>query len=173
MKKIYLMRHAKALKDKDREDFDRDLNSRGKQDLKKLFSLLSAYTIKPDYILASPAKRTAKTAEKFAKLYNFKKQDIVFNHTLYTANAEEIFSLIQKIQAQYNEILIIGHNPHIIHLCELLGSLCLTCFPTSSILCLEFDINDFQDLQEHSGKLVFFEHIRDLKDNEAYFQPSI
>lgn len=31
------------------------------------------------------------------------------------------------------------------------------------MLCLEFDIEDFKNLKEHSGKLVFFEHVRKLK----------
>lgn len=164
MKKIYLIRHAKALKDKNIKDFDRELHSEGKQDLKKLFLALNAYTIQPDFILASPAKRTAKTAEKFAKFYGFEKQKIVFNDSLYTANAPQILALVKNIKAQYNEVFIIGHNPHLMEFGELLSSLCLTSFPTSSVLCLEFNIKKFKELQEHSGRLVFFEHIRALKD---------
>ncbi|EJZ2891004.1 hypothetical protein V3K19_001410 [Campylobacter coli] len=33
MKKIYILRHAKAVKDEEVQDFDRKLNKRGKEDV--------------------------------------------------------------------------------------------------------------------------------------------
>lgn len=31
---------------------------------------------------------------------------------------------------------------------------------------LEFDIEDFKDLKAHSGKVIFFEHVRKLKEEK-------
>ncbi|EKE4776825.1 histidine phosphatase family protein, partial [Campylobacter coli] len=67
MKKIYILRHAKAVKDEEVQDFDRKLNKRGKEDLEKLFYNLKTHAIKFDFILSSPSKRTAKTAKKIAE----------------------------------------------------------------------------------------------------------
>ncbi|EAI3029100.1 TPA: histidine phosphatase family protein, partial [Campylobacter coli] len=72
----------------------------------------------------------------------------------------------QTIDKKYNEVLLVGHNPTLMELGEFLGSLCLTSFPTSSMLCLEFDIEDFKDLKAHSGKVIFFEHVRKLKEEK-------
>lgn len=167
MKRIYLIRHAKAEKDELKSDFERELNGAGKEDLKKLFLRLQNYKIKPDMIFASPAKRTAKTAKKLAKFYNFDRAKITYIDLLYTANAEQIYHLIKDISEVFKEIFIIGHNPALKELGELLSTLCLDSFPTSSVLCLEFNINDFTKLKTHSGKLIFFEHIRALKSEKA------
>lgn len=163
MKKIYIIRHAKAVKDENIQDFERRLSESGKEDLKRLFQKLQAYEIKPDFILSSPSKRTAKTTKKIANFYNLDKKKIQFLDELYLGNAVKIYNILRTIDNQHNEIILVGHNPILIELCELLGFLCLTSFPTSSMLCLEFDIEDFKNLKEHSGKLVFFEHVRKLK----------
>ncbi|WP_186299813.1 SixA phosphatase family protein, partial [Campylobacter jejuni] len=70
MKKIYIIRHAKASKSGDIDDFERKLTKSGKEDLKKLFKNLASHEIYPDLVLSSPAVRTAKTAKKIAKFYN-------------------------------------------------------------------------------------------------------
>ncbi len=165
MKKIYLMRHAKAEEYNDlKNDFERRLTSRGKEDLQKLFLKLKKYPIKPDKIFASPAKRTKKTAQKFAEFYRFDNKKITYIDSFYTANAKELYNFIQNISEVFNEIFIVGHNPALRELGELLSALCLNSFPTSSVLCLEFDTDDFSGIKTHSGKLVFFEHIKALKE---------
>ncbi|MBM0637339.1 histidine phosphatase family protein [Campylobacter sp. VicNov18] len=166
MKKIYIIRHAKANKDKSINDFDRKLAKSGKEDLKKLCKNLAVYQIQPDFILSSPAIRTAKTAKKLAKFCNFNKNKIQFNKKLYLGNVEVVLKILQGIDNKFNEIFLIGHNPVLIELGELLSSLCLASFPTSSILCLEFNIDEFENLKEHTGKLVFFEHVRKLKEEK-------
>lgn len=40
MKKIYIIRHAKASKSEDIDDFERKLTKSGKEDLKKLLKIL-------------------------------------------------------------------------------------------------------------------------------------
>ena len=160
MKKIYLIRHAKAVKKGD--DFERKLSKSGKDELKKLFKKLANFNIKPDFILSSPAVRTVKTAKKLAKFYDFDKNDIKFDKNLYLASCATLLNALKNINSNHKEIFLVGHNPAIMELAELLSSLCLESFPTSSMLCLEFDIDDFANLKEHSGKLVFFEHIRSL-----------
>ncbi len=44
---------------------------------------------------------------------------------------------MQDIDDEFNEVFLVGHNPGLMELGELLSSLCLASFPTSSILCLE------------------------------------
>ena len=76
MKKIYIIRHAKASKSEDIDDFERKLTKSGKEDLKKLFKNLASHEIHPDLVLSSPAVRTAKTAIKIAKFHKFDKNRI-------------------------------------------------------------------------------------------------
>ncbi|MDX2330529.1 SixA phosphatase family protein [Campylobacter hepaticus] len=169
MKKIYIIRHAKASKNENINDFDRKLTKKGKKDIKKLCKKLALYQIHPDFILSSPAIRSAKTAKKIAKFCNFNKNKIQFNEHLYFGDFNLVLKALQDIDKQFDEIFVIGHNPLLIELGELLSSLCLASFPTSSILCLEFNINEFKNLKEHSGKLIFFDHIKKPKEKDLDF----
>ncbi|EAI1119571.1 hypothetical protein E1D42_08225 [Campylobacter jejuni] len=89
-----------------------------------------------------------------------------FDERLYLCNVENLLKILQDIDDEFNEVFLVGHNPSLMELGELLSSLCLASFPTSSILCLEFDIKEFKNLKKHSGKLVFFEHVRKLKEEK-------
>ena len=160
MKKIYLLRHAKAEKEA-ADDFSRRLSKKGKEELKLLFERLKKHDLSLDKIFASPAKRTQSTAEKLAKFYALEDK-IEFVDGLYEQDAGEIFEWILGFESGLENVLIVGHNPALLELSELLSTLCLTSFPTASMLGLEFELDDFKGLEKHSGRLVFFEHIKPL-----------
>ena len=63
MKTLYLVRHAKSFwGDQSIPDVDRPLNNRGKRDAPFMGKVLSDKKIKPDLLIASPAKRTTPTS---------------------------------------------------------------------------------------------------------------
>ncbi|MBS4240876.1 histidine phosphatase family protein [Campylobacter vulpis] len=163
MKRIYILRHAKAQKEIKTDDFSRKLSKRGKNELKALFESLQKYEIKWDKIYASSAIRTKKTAQIMAKYYGYDKKDICLIDAFYEADEMGLFAFLKHLDEDIENVLLIGHNPALLKLCELLSSLCLHSFPTSSMLCLECE--NFKNLKEHSAKLVFFEHIKPLKEN--------
>ncbi|HEC1562742.1 phosphohistidine phosphatase SixA [Campylobacter upsaliensis] len=163
MKKIYILRHAKAEKEIKIDDFSRKLTKKGKDELKILLQRLQKYEIKWDRIYASPAFRTKKTAKIIAKNYAYDKKEIDLIVAFYEADEMWLFAFLKNLDESINNVLLVGHNPALLKLCELLSPLCLHSFPTSSMLCLECE--SFKDLKEHSAKLVFFEHIKPLKEN--------
>ncbi|EPO1980366.1 phosphohistidine phosphatase SixA [Campylobacter upsaliensis] len=163
MKKIYILRHAKAEKEIKIDDFSRKLTKKGKDELKILLQRLQKYEIKWDRIYASSAIRTKKTAKIMAKHYTYDKKEICFIDTFYEADERQLFDFLKNLDESIDNVLLVGHNPALLKLCELLSSLCLHSFPTASMLCLECE--SFKDLKEHSAKLVFFEHIKPLKEN--------
>ena len=62
MKTIYFIRHAKSIHDGVTPDFERDLNTRGKDNAKMMGKRLKKMKIFPDAVYTSSAKRTLKTA---------------------------------------------------------------------------------------------------------------
>ncbi len=156
MKKIYLLRHAKAEQNAICKDFDRKITKRGKQDLQKLFEALKSREIQLDMILASPAKRTSMTAKRLARFLHI--AHITYIDMLYEANAHEIFALLQGLDSRAKEVCVVGHNPAIAELAGLLGTKEFDSFSTSSMVCFEFDIDAFSTLCEHSGRIVFIEY---------------
>lgn len=103
---------------------------------------------------------------KFPLLWKFYFSKWKFYFSADICNVENLLKILQDIDDEFNEVFLVGHNPSLMELGELLSSLCLASFPTSSILCLEFDIKEFKNLKKHSGKLVFFEHVRKLKEEK-------
>lgn len=160
MKKIYLARHAKAKKDCLDGDFQRPLSKKGKLELELLMPSLKNHLSNLELIIASAAKRTSQSATIIFESLNLKNLKIIYEKKLYEANAKELFGFLQTLNDDLKEVLIMGHNPAIKELCELLCDICLNSFPTSSILGLEFEIDTFKELKEHEGKIVFFEKIK-------------
>lgn len=54
-------------------------------------------------------------------------------------------------------IFIVGHNPAIGGICELLGERAIGKFPPCAICGLEFEAKNFIDIAEHSGRIVMFD----------------
>ncbi|KAA6224880.1 histidine phosphatase family protein [Campylobacter sp. LR291e] len=163
MKKIYLLRHAKAEKNAICDDFDRKITQEGKEDLKRLAFRLKNYDIRLDSIISSSSKRTKMTAKRFAKAVGFDSENIIYKDELYLASTNEIFTILQALSDDITEVAVVGHNPGICELIEFLSPLCVENFATSAFLCLEFDIVSFNELSKDSGRVVFFENVRELK----------
>ena len=112
MKQLIIARHAKSSwEDILCPDFDRWLNDRGKKDLLLLSGLLWDTLKKPDYIIASPAKRTTKTAEAYAKAWWYKKKHIEREKSLYEASLSTLCTVIEKTQEKVDRLVLVGHNP--------------------------------------------------------------
>lgn len=159
MKKIYLIRHAKSSwKDETLEDFSRPLNARGKRDVVFMGQRLHLFDVLPDAIYSSSAKRAEKTAKELAKAVLFDKKKIIFTKSLYDCSFETYLALIRQMDDTDQSVFIIGHNPTITEVGERLSGAILTNIPTCAIVCLQFDVERFQEIQEESGKILFFDY---------------
>lgn len=164
MKKIYIIRHAKAEQDFAGSDFERSLTKKGKEQIKEMLKRLKHHALKPNIILASPAKRTTQTARLFARGLKLCEKAICFEPSFYEADAAGLFAHLKGLNDDITELCVVGHNPALRDLCELLSQIYISSFPTCSVFGLEFDAQKFADIKEHSGKLLFFEHLKKLKE---------
>ena len=156
MKKVYLIRHAKSDWKKSVDDFERPLNKRGKKDAEFMANRLKNFGVKPDIIYSSPAKRAKSTAKIIAKVLEYPKSSIVYVDKLYEATIEDYISTIKSVPESFDEVFIIGHNPVITEVGELLSDTILTSMPTCSIVCLEFETEKFSQIEQ--GRVVFFDY---------------
>lgn len=163
MKKIYIIRHAKAEKDDSKGDFERDLSKKGEQEIKDMLKRLKNRHLKVKHFISSPALRAARTTRLLAKGLKLGEKDIIFDKRLYEADENALFEYIKALSDEFSELCIVGHNPALRELCELLSEIYLSSFPTCSVFGLEFDDEKFATIKAHSGKLLFFEHIKSLK----------
>ncbi|AJC86272.1 phosphohistidine phosphatase [Campylobacter sp. RM16704] len=156
MKYIYFIRHARAQKNIQIQDLQRDLSSSGKDDIKTMIFRIKDLKFKAQSIISSPAKRCIKTAQKICKSFALKEKDILIEKSFYDGNFDEVLNYIKKIKQ--NRVVLVMHNPLLLQLCEYLTHIDLENFPTSAILCIKFNINNFEDIKEHTGEVVFFDY---------------
>ena len=66
MRRLFLIRHAKAEPSVGRDDYERALTDRGRDDARRVAEVLRARDLLPDVLIHSGALRTKQTAEIFA-----------------------------------------------------------------------------------------------------------
>ncbi len=116
MKTLYIARHAEA--EKGLKDFERNLSPHGYRQALNVGKQLFEKNVKIQQIWASPAIRTLTTAQIFARQIRFDNDLIETREELYNASLRIWLKLIQSFNDNHNEILIVGHNPHISYLVE-------------------------------------------------------
>lgn len=159
MKKIYLIRHAKSCwSEEGVSDFDRPLNKRGKKDLPFMANRLKEFGITPELILSSPAKRAQKSAKVIAQNIGYDVDKIKYDESLYDSSYTTYRYLLDSLDDKLDSVFIVAHNPTLTEVGERLSGAILTNIPTCSIVCIEFDVESFQKIEEESGKIIFFDY---------------
>jgi len=162
MKTLYLIRHAKSdWSNPFLSDFNRPLNKRGEKNAPFMGKILASKKIMPDLIISSPANRAKTTAKKIAKNISYI-QDIVYEETIYEANSVDIENLIKKLDNKYNKIFLVGHNPAF----NIFTSSFVDFYeniPTCGIVELEFNIDNWNDINSKYAKLISFEYPKKYK----------
>jgi phosphohistidine phosphatase len=162
MKSVLVLRHAKSSwKYPDKTDHERPLNKRGKRDAPLMGRLLKKERLVPDVIISSTAMRARATAEAIAKASGYK-GDITFNRSLYASGPQAYIDVLHDLSDEYVRVLIIGHNPGLQELVEMLtGEIHL--MPTCSLAHVKFRVDKWSDIDNKiKGKVAGIWRPRDL-----------
>lgn len=162
MKKLFLMRHAKSSwGDASLADFDRPLNERGLRAAPLMGRHLRERRAAPDLILCSPAARARRTAELAAEAAEFR-APLRFDERIYEATAARLAEVVAEASDD-DEILLVGHNPGMEELLELLTGESRR-MPTAAVACVRLDIETWGELRPHAGRLEWHVKPKDLDD---------
>lgn len=158
MKRLYLIRHAKSSwSNPDLDDFSRPLNKRGKKDCPKMAARLSAAGIRPELIVASPAKRAQKTAMCMAKGTACDQEAIRYDEALYLGSLSYHLQLLEELLNQVDVLFLVGHNATITELGEYLTGSTLGNVPTCGIVAVEYPGRQGFSTEQGAGRLLFFD----------------
>ena len=157
---LAVMRHSKAEQDGP-TDFERPLAERGRADAAAAGAWLAAQGFEPDHVLVSAALRTRQTWEAVASGGGW---DLApeLDRGLYSAEPDTAIDLVTLVDDAVRRLVVIGHNPTMASVAQLLGdgegdpeleSELLAGFPTSAIAVFEYD-GAWADLAEGSARLV-------------------
>jgi phosphohistidine phosphatase len=153
MKKLLLIRHAKAEKEITARDFDRPLKYPGIQDARFMADRLKEKSLVPQYIVTSPALRTRTTAEIFAE--TLKLPNPTAEKAIYEATLQAWLKVINKLPEEYDFIAIVGHNPGISDILYYLTGTSREVH-TTTVALIEFETDDWATISEDSGKLTYY-----------------
>jgi phosphohistidine phosphatase len=158
MKRLTLVRHAKSSwKNPELADFDRPLNKRGKRDAPRMGERLAARKKPPEVIVSSPAKRARKTAELIARELGISDRKLLWKDEIYEAAPEVLLEAVRGLDERWHHVLLIGHNPGLTELANLLADCGIENIPTCGVLCLDFDVEGWKDLGPKSGSVAFYD----------------
>ncbi len=158
MKPLYLIRHAKSSwSNPDLDDFARPLNKRGKKDCPNMAARLGKAGVRPDLIVASPAKRAKKTAICMAKCTGYEKDQIRYDDDLYLGSPSYHLRLIEQLLSRVDVLFLVGHNYTMTELGEYLTGSYLGNVPTCGIVAVEYSGPDGFTIKAGGGRLLFFD----------------
>jgi phosphohistidine phosphatase SixA len=146
MKEIFLFRHAVSNPvGHSGDDHGRKLSREGHEAASQVGDQLKADQRLPATVLASDALRTQQTA--LAAMARLGHEELVVTlPSLYDASPEDILALLAG--RPESSIMVVGHNPSIEELAEILGGSLMHMRP-GFCLWLRFDIKQWEELFSH------------------------
>lgn len=157
MKQLCIIRHAKTeVQQQGQLDFDRKLAKRAYDDAPEMAHLLKEKKISPDLILSSPAMRAISTAHIFAEKLHYPEHKIEQNSLIYNAPVGTLLRVVQGISDEYKTVFLIGHNPGMTLLANLLCLPPIMHIPTSGVVCIDMGTKHWSHVKALCGKQEFF-----------------
>ena len=162
---LVLMRHAKAEQDGP-TDFERRLSGRGRADSAAAGAAMAAAGIAPDGALVSAATRARETWESVAGAAGWRVEPDL-DRAVYTAWQDSLLDLIRLTEDTVTSLVVVGHNPTMESLAQLLvddgdggdpdatGLLLTQGFPTSGWAAFTVP-GSWADLQHAGATLVLY-----------------
>jgi len=167
MKTLYLIRHAKSdWSMPDTSDVERGVTKKGYKDINTMGSYLALRGVNPDVILSSCSLRTQETTDILAKKIEFDGK-IHYLKELYLASVEEIKEIVMIQDDDIDSIFLVGHNPQLTELANILTDEHISKIPTLGIVSINFDVKSWSDLEKIKGDIDFFIFPKQFK----YYMP--
>jgi len=173
MKRLLLLRHAKAEQTNKGGDHERELTARGRKDAPRMGHVMDVKGYVPDTVLCSTSARTRETFE-LARDELGGKPEVEFLNALYLASAQHILGLLRGVADSARTTLAIGHNPGLEECAALLARRPRDAaeiarldslrqkFPTCALAVLDFRIAHWSELAPGAGALTDFIRPKDL-----------
>jgi phosphohistidine phosphatase len=162
MRRLLLLRHAKAVPLMRGDDFDRVLADRGREDARRLGEHMAHRGLIPDRAIYSGAARTRETWDIVSA--GWPPIEAEQQNALYEATRFLILGLLRELPANSKAHLVVGHNPGMAEVANLLVGEGVSSerlrlaskFPTCALAVIAFDRLDWSDLAPRCGRLETF-----------------
>ena len=156
MKKVVIVRHAKAVPYGYEDDFNRDLRDRGINDAALVSQECKNRGIMPDMMIASPALRAIKTARIFAESLCYPADQIRQEEAIYDGlSTNQFIDLIRKLPENAGTAFFFGHNPGFHYYVSNLLNHYDQDMPTCAAVGIGFRVAKWNEVEARSGEMNF------------------
>ncbi len=163
MRRLFLIRHAKAEPGVGQDDYERALTDRGRNDARRVACALAAHDRLPEVLVHSGALRTVQTAEIFAAQWP-RRVELQEEIGLYDATQAMLFARARALSDSVGTVGFVGHNPAIGELAATLAGYGTdpelrrvnVRYPTGAVAVIDFEIDSWSDIHRKGGVLVLF-----------------
>ena len=114
-----------------------------------------------DKVLCSTAKRAKETFDLIADGFNFEIDKTTYTDKLYFGDITDIIKDLRELDESLNNILIVGHNPTLHHLVELLANEQIDRFTTCNLAIISH-VGEWITLNSHKCSLKSLIRPKDL-----------
>jgi phosphohistidine phosphatase len=172
MRRLMLLRHGKSAWPDDVEDLERPLAQRGRAAAKRMGRYLAAQELVPDAVLVSHARRARDTWHLAEGALG--KPPAYTEPRIYEAAPEALFAVLRGAAHGIRSLLLIGHNPGLQELAELLTTTASRPartpwqrkYPTGALAVIDLDIGAWREASPGCGTLERFVTPRSLEQEE-------
>jgi len=171
MRRLFLVRHAKAEPASGRDDYARNLTERGRTDARRVAKALAARHFLPDLLIHSGAARAKETAEIFAAAWR-DEVELQQQAWLYDASLTTLSGHTRALSPEHKRVGLVGHNPGLGELATaLIGSGAepevrrLAKFPTGAVAVLDFSIQRWEEVAPNTAMLALYVTPAELEED--------
>ncbi len=163
MRRLLLLRHAKAIPATGRHDYERALVERGRRDAAGIGAFVAEIGMIPDLVIYSNAERTRETAAIVLGAWP-RAVEARAEPRLYDAMRPALHAIVRALPDAAASVMLVGHNPGVADLANLCAGRgdkndllrMAGKFPTSGLAVLEFPVERWRDAALGKAKLVRF-----------------
>ncbi|HLV50965.1 MAG TPA: histidine phosphatase family protein [Flavobacterium sp.] len=152
MKKLILIRHGKSSWDQPLGDHERPLSNKGILNNNKIFETIQPHLPERFLIWSSSAKRAHDTAKIFNEVSGIPQELTIIKPELYTFDYQNLMKTIKKCESSVPHLILFGHNNAITDFVNTFGDKYIENVPTSGIVVLEFEEDDWETINK--GKVL-------------------
>lgn len=162
MRRLMLLRHAKATALPGGRDHERPLAPRGREAAPRLGAYLRDEQLFPDLALVSSARRTQETWDLVRPALG--EVETRSESRIYEAPAARLLAVAQEVEPACRTLLMVGHNPGFSDLARLLVghgdryafARLSEKYPTAGLAVIDFPVESWREIGPRGGRLDRF-----------------
>jgi len=114
--------------------------------------------IRPSLIIASPAVRAWTTAKIIAQEIGYPREFLQREKTLYLASLDHILDIMVAQDAEFNNVMLVGHNPGLTTFANYLSPGVTDNLPTAGVVSVSFEQEDWDLYSAPTTELLTYDY---------------